>query len=274
MTEQEEQEEQSDGSVKILAQFCSLWRSPPPFCLPSLLPSACTFRGLCLSASSSSTLNTAEPWAPSIKGPDHPESRGLVWNVAYSGCFAPSDTSIYIYYPLQGNRSAFLFLCLLLYIISFHPDGLFGTGGLPGWILVHKIPLNRAGHWDLSSSQAQWYRFRSPSLWPRSKSHRCFPRVPVCSVSMVMQCTVLGLMHYGNEHINSLPHTHSDVLYWMPCSSFQRLMQRCKMETHTGLLTLLNIIAVGFSSIQNIRIIRNILLWCVMLWLTTLGCID
>lgn len=53
----------------------------PSLFLPSF-PSACTFRGFCLYASSSSTLNTAVPYAPSIKGQNLQESQGLVWTRA------------------------------------------------------------------------------------------------------------------------------------------------------------------------------------------------
>lgn len=189
MTEQEEEKRiRGEERSFSLALLWKAWHSfalfeglLPSFCLPSLLPSACTFRGFCLSASSSSTLNTAVPYAPSIKGPNHQRSRGLVWNWA---CLFCSVRYIYILY-ITHCRGIFLpsclflclSLCLLLCIISFHPDGLFGTGGLPGWILGQKIPLNIH---NLSCEAAQrwtgfyWEAFRSKfaQLWMWSRTER------------------------------------------------------------------------------------------------------
>lgn len=77
MTEQDEEKSSHFPwlfSEKLGTVFSLFEDLLPPFCLPSLHPSACMFRGFCLSASSSSTLSTAVPYAPSMKGPNHQES--------------------------------------------------------------------------------------------------------------------------------------------------------------------------------------------------------
>lgn len=83
-------------------------------CRLSLLPSACTFRGVCLCASSSSRLNTAAPCAPSIKGEmgwggGGRSSREPRFGLdARRAVFAQSDISIS--FPLRGESSS-LSLC-------------------------------------------------------------------------------------------------------------------------------------------------------------------
>lgn len=123
---------------KAWHNFCTLWRSPPSFCLPS----ACTFRGFCWSASSSSALNTAVAYAPSIKGSNHQWSRGLVWNRAellhpvryiYIWATAGESSSLPVF-------SCVLSLCLLCCITSIRWG--FWTGQLPVWALGLKISLD------------------------------------------------------------------------------------------------------------------------------------